>query len=168
LARILRLHTPVCSLLAVLDALLPAEATIAGSHRPPKRSELTPLLETIWTGIGFDQQSRSGLNREPRGSYPEATCLTRDKRRRTDLYLFGLALIDRGVSTPYELQKAAGLSQGATIRPAHTASLASPRTARLFISPGCASKNETWKGPLRIRLPFRKDSADCVNRLFSA
>ena len=40
---------------------------------------------------------------------------TRDKRRRTDLYLFGLALIDRGVSTPYELQKAAGLSQGATI-----------------------------------------------------
>jgi DNA-binding PadR family transcriptional regulator len=40
---------------------------------------------------------------------------TRDKRRRTDLDLFVLALIDSGVSTPYELQKAAGLSQGATI-----------------------------------------------------
>jgi DNA-binding PadR family transcriptional regulator len=40
---------------------------------------------------------------------------TRDKRRRTDLDLFVLALIDGGVSTPYELQKTAGLSQGATI-----------------------------------------------------
>jgi DNA-binding PadR family transcriptional regulator len=40
---------------------------------------------------------------------------TPDKRRRTDLDLFILALIDGGVSTPYELQKAAGLSQGATI-----------------------------------------------------
>ncbi len=38
-----------------------------------------------------------------------------DKRRRTDLDLFVLALIDGGVSTPYELQKTAGLSQGATI-----------------------------------------------------
>src|SRR5277367_609728 len=40
---------------------------------------------------------------------------TRDKRRRTDLDLFVLALIDSGVSTPYELQKGAGLSPGATI-----------------------------------------------------
>ncbi len=40
---------------------------------------------------------------------------TRDKRRRTDLDQFVLALIDSGVSTPYELQRAAGLSQGATI-----------------------------------------------------
>jgi hypothetical protein len=40
---------------------------------------------------------------------------TRDKRRRTDLDIFILALIDSGVSTPYEFQKAAGLSQGATI-----------------------------------------------------
>jgi hypothetical protein len=40
---------------------------------------------------------------------------THDKRRRTDLDLFILALIDSGVSTPYELQKTAGLSQGATI-----------------------------------------------------
>src|ERR1035437_8598033 len=40
---------------------------------------------------------------------------TPDKRRRTDLDLFVLALIDGRVSTPYELQKAAGLSQGATI-----------------------------------------------------
>jgi DNA-binding PadR family transcriptional regulator len=40
---------------------------------------------------------------------------TPDKRRRTDLDFFVLALIDGGVSTPYELQKTAGLSQGATI-----------------------------------------------------
>ena len=38
-----------------------------------------------------------------------------DKRRRTDLDLFVLALIDGGVRTPYDLQKSAGLSQGATI-----------------------------------------------------
>ena len=38
-----------------------------------------------------------------------------DKRRRKDLDLFVLALVDCGVSTPYELQKAAGLSQGATV-----------------------------------------------------
>jgi DNA-binding PadR family transcriptional regulator len=37
-----------------------------------------------------------------------------DKRRRTDLDLFVLALIDSGFSTPYDLQKGAGLSQGAT------------------------------------------------------
>src|ERR1035441_8451358 len=40
---------------------------------------------------------------------------TRDKRRRTDLDLFILTLIDGRVSAPYELQKTAGLSQGATI-----------------------------------------------------
>lgn len=40
---------------------------------------------------------------------------TRDKRRRTDLDLLVLALIDSGISTPYELQKAAHLSPGATI-----------------------------------------------------
>jgi DNA-binding PadR family transcriptional regulator len=40
---------------------------------------------------------------------------TPDKRHRTDLDLFVLALIDGGLSTPYELQKLAGLSQGATI-----------------------------------------------------
>jgi hypothetical protein len=38
-----------------------------------------------------------------------------DKRRRTDLDLFILALIDSEISTPYEFQKAAGLSQGATV-----------------------------------------------------
>jgi hypothetical protein len=37
-----------------------------------------------------------------------------DKRRRTDLDLFILALIDSGMTTPYDLQKGAGLSQGAT------------------------------------------------------
>jgi hypothetical protein len=40
---------------------------------------------------------------------------TRDKRRRNDLDLFVLALIASGVSTPYELKMAAGLSPGATI-----------------------------------------------------
>lgn len=38
-----------------------------------------------------------------------------DKRRRADLDLFVLALIEGGLVTPYELQKAAGLSPGATI-----------------------------------------------------
>ncbi len=38
-----------------------------------------------------------------------------DKRRRKDLELFVLALIECGVSTPYALQTAAGLSPGATI-----------------------------------------------------
>lgn len=40
---------------------------------------------------------------------------THDKRRRTDLDLFVLALIDGGISTPYQLQKGAGLSQGASV-----------------------------------------------------
>jgi len=40
---------------------------------------------------------------------------TGDKRRRRDLDLFVLALIDRGLTTPYALQQGAGLSPGATI-----------------------------------------------------
>lgn len=40
---------------------------------------------------------------------------TPDKRRRGDLELFILALIDSDVSTPYELRQMAGLSPGATI-----------------------------------------------------
>jgi DNA-binding PadR family transcriptional regulator len=40
---------------------------------------------------------------------------TRDKRRKSDLDLFVLALIRSGVSTPYALQREAGLSPGATI-----------------------------------------------------
>lgn len=40
---------------------------------------------------------------------------TADKRRRSDLDLFVLALIESGVSTPYEFQKLAGISQGASI-----------------------------------------------------
>lgn len=39
----------------------------------------------------------------------------RDKRRKTDLDLFVLALVDCGVSTPYVLQTLAGLSPGASI-----------------------------------------------------
>lgn len=38
-----------------------------------------------------------------------------DKRRRRDLDLFVLALLESGVSTPYELKTAADLSPGATI-----------------------------------------------------
>ena len=40
---------------------------------------------------------------------------TSDGRRRADLELFVLALIESGVSTPYEFQKFAGISQGASI-----------------------------------------------------
>jgi DNA-binding PadR family transcriptional regulator len=40
---------------------------------------------------------------------------TSDKRRRSDLDLFVLALVEGGVSTPYELKQAASLSPGATI-----------------------------------------------------
>jgi DNA-binding PadR family transcriptional regulator len=39
----------------------------------------------------------------------------RDKRRRSDLRAFVIALLLEGVSTPYELQSLAGLSPGATI-----------------------------------------------------
>jgi DNA-binding PadR family transcriptional regulator len=39
----------------------------------------------------------------------------RDKRRKTDLDLFVLALVDSGVCTPYALQMKAGLSPGASI-----------------------------------------------------
>ena len=38
-----------------------------------------------------------------------------DKRRRSDLRAFVIALLLEGVSTPYELQSVAGLSPGATI-----------------------------------------------------
>jgi DNA-binding PadR family transcriptional regulator len=40
---------------------------------------------------------------------------TQDKRHRSDLDLFVLALIESKVSTPYDLQRIAGLSPGATI-----------------------------------------------------
>ena len=65
---------------------------------------------------------------------------TPDKRQRTDLDFFVLALIDGGVSTPYELQKEAGLSQGAT-NPALQRLLAArfvrqgKRHGELFLSP---------------------------------
>ena len=38
-----------------------------------------------------------------------------DRRRRNDLDLFVLALLDSGISTPYDLKQLAGLSPGATI-----------------------------------------------------
>jgi len=48
-------------------------------------------------------------------AYTSSVAETRDKRRRNDLDLFVLALIDSGIATPYDLQRAAGLSQGATV-----------------------------------------------------
>jgi DNA-binding PadR family transcriptional regulator len=45
------------------------------------------------------------------GRMPEV----RDKRRKADLDLFVLALVDSGVATPYALQMTAGLSPGASI-----------------------------------------------------
>jgi len=61
---------------------------------------------------------RNDYERPLAGSPPAYTShvsKTPDKRRRGDLELFVLALIGDGVSTPYELQQAAGLSPGATI-----------------------------------------------------
>jgi hypothetical protein len=65
---------------------------------------------------------------------------TRDKRRRNDLDLFVLALIDSGISTPYTFQKEAGLSQGATI----------PALQRLFEA-----------GFIRRGKPGPRDKTDC-------
>jgi len=43
------------------------------------------------------------------------TSKTADKRGRADLELFLLALLSRGIATPYDLQASAGLSPGASI-----------------------------------------------------
>src|SRR6185312_13194297 len=54
--------------------------------------------------------------RNPDGHpYTDHVPQSRDKRRRSDLDLFVLALIESGLTTPYELQISAGLSPGATI-----------------------------------------------------
>ncbi len=53
----------------------------------------------------------------------------RDKRARMDLELFVLALIDRGLNTPYDLLAGAGLSPSATI-PVLGASSASASSVR--------------------------------------
>ena len=51
-----------------------------------------------------------------RGSpYTDDVPESRDKRRRSDLDLFVLALIESGLVTPYDFQIGAGLSPGATI-----------------------------------------------------
>jgi DNA-binding PadR family transcriptional regulator len=47
--------------------------------------------------------------------YTDPVPETRDKRRRSDLDLFVLALIESGLATAYDLQIGAGLSPGATI-----------------------------------------------------
>src|SRR5258705_5285646 len=49
------------------------------------------------------------------GLYTLRVASKRDKRRRSDLRAFVIALLLEGVSTPYELQSLAGLSPGATI-----------------------------------------------------
>jgi len=54
--------------------------------------------------------------RNPDGHpYTDHVPQSRDRRRRSDLDLFVLALIEGGLTTPYELQISAGLSPGATI-----------------------------------------------------
>jgi DNA-binding PadR family transcriptional regulator len=62
---------------------------------------------------GSRQQSAG--SRPPPRPYTDHVPDSRDKRRRSDLDLFVLALIEAGISTPYELQISAGLSPGATI-----------------------------------------------------
>jgi len=42
-------------------------------------------------------------------------CEIADKRHRADLDIFVLALVESGVSTLFEFQKLAGISQGATV-----------------------------------------------------
>jgi len=49
------------------------------------------------------------------GLYTLRMASKRDRRRRSDLRAFVIALLLEGVSTPYELQSRAGLSPGATI-----------------------------------------------------
>jgi DNA-binding PadR family transcriptional regulator len=49
------------------------------------------------------------------GRYTLRVASKRDKRRRSDLRAFVIALLLEGVTTPYELQSHAGLSPGATI-----------------------------------------------------
>ena len=61
------------------------------------------------------QSNPSSLLTFPSFVYWSHMSETPDKRRRTDLDLFVLALIESGVATPYELQKSAGISQGASI-----------------------------------------------------
>ena len=61
------------------------------------------------------QAKRNSLAGSSAPSYTEHVPDSRDKRRRSDLGLFVLALIESGLATPYELQISAGLSPGATI-----------------------------------------------------
>jgi DNA-binding PadR family transcriptional regulator len=80
---------------------------------------------------------------------------TADKRRRSDLDLFVLALIESGVSTPYEFQKSAGISQGASIpvlRRLIEGGLVRPkkaglrgRTAHQITLPGRKTLREGWR-----------------------
>jgi DNA-binding PadR family transcriptional regulator len=67
-------------------------------------------------GRGTARDFPLGSIRLAAGSYTDGNMSeTHDKRRKSDLDLFVLALINSGVSTPYTLQKEAGLSPGATI-----------------------------------------------------
>jgi DNA-binding PadR family transcriptional regulator len=80
---------------------------------------------------------------------------TPDRRRRADLDLFVLALIESGISTPYEFQKLAGISQGASIpvlrrlieggfvRPKKAGSRG--RTAHQITIPGRTTLKEGWR-----------------------
>jgi hypothetical protein len=80
------------------------------------------------------------------------------ERLRGDLELFVLALIESGVSTPYELQQAAGLTRGATIlvlcrllerRLVLTGEAGTRRRmAYALTAAGCKRRKDGWKNSL--------------------
>jgi DNA-binding PadR family transcriptional regulator len=81
---------------------------------------------------------------------------TRDKRHRSDLDLFVLALVAEGVSTPYLLKTAANLSPGATI-PALRRLLEDGSVVQARPGPrGRADHRMTAEGKRRLRNGWRE------------
>jgi DNA-binding PadR family transcriptional regulator len=83
------------------------------------------------------------------GLYTLRVASKRDKRRRSDLRAFVIALLLEGVSTPYELQSLAGLSPGATIPILHSLVedghvRASKPGARGRVAYGVTPKGKKW------------------------
>src|SRR5438309_1636371 len=84
---------------------------------------LSVLNQTATSAIAVSKRHASTLNRFARwrrlppiySLHMSKTSKTADKRGRADLELFLLALLSRGIATPYDLQAAAGLSPGASI-----------------------------------------------------
>jgi DNA-binding PadR family transcriptional regulator len=109
------------------------------------------------TRFGRPKETASGcpLPLATLSAYTADVSKTPDKRRRSDLDLFVLALIDGGIATPYELQRAASLSPGATLpalrrlaeRRFVLAGQAGPRgrLAHKLTAAGRQQLNEGWK-----------------------